>query len=94
MDCYICQNECICIEHKNFSQNPLIKNWYPEKVGACSHSFCEECMHGWLVNCLTSGLDFSCPVCRFVYLSWDRLYHAYELYQCFGERREKLIGQR
>ena len=67
MDCYICQ-DCICVEleldHMKFSQNLLIKSWYPEKANVCNHSFCQKCLHGWLVSCLNEGYDFTCPVCR------------------------------
>lgn len=88
MECGICQ--CISEKHQHFSQNALIKNWYPEKIGICNHSFCEDCLHKWIVSCLTIGNNFSCPICRFVYISHDRLYHAYNLSTCITERKNQL----
>jgi hypothetical protein len=84
MECGICQLECI--NPMIFSENPFVKNWYPEKIGMCNHSFCHDCLLPWLSNCLQFGLNFSCPICRFVYISHDRLYHAYCLSQCIKER--------
>ncbi len=89
MDCYICHNACI--DYKQFCQNPLVKNWYPEKIGVCNHSFCEECLREWLIICLVERKDFSCPTCRFVYIPEDRLYHANNLYLCIKERRKQLV---
>jgi hypothetical protein len=91
MECGICQLECT--EPLKFSQNPLIKNWYPDRVGMCSHSFCSDCLQPWLVNCLTEGRDFNCPICRFVYISHDRLYHAYNLAQCVKEYKKRDVNQ-
>jgi hypothetical protein len=86
MECYICQE---VLGTCKFSQNPLIKNLYPDKVNACIHSFCEECLGNWIVSCLNEGNDFNCPVCRFVYFTWDRLYHLYNLFNCFKEYKLK-----
>lgn len=91
MECSICQLDCT--EPLKFSRNSLIKNWYPDKVDICSHSFCSECLRPWLSNCLTEGRNFSCPICRFVYISHDRLCHAYNLSQCIKERKDQLTDK-
>lgn len=80
---------CICQEHNNnkyICQNPLIKNWYPDKINGCVHLLCQNCSHNWLSMCLLEGNDFNCPVCRFVYIPIDRLYHVFRLSYCIRER--------
>ena len=88
MEYGICQSSLIN-PHK-FSENALIKNWYPDKIGICNHLFCHDCLYPWLSNCLQYGLNFSCPICRFIYVPYDRLYHAYCLSKCIKERKDQI----
>jgi len=85
--CYICHNTCT--NPQQFNHTILVKAWYPEKLGFCDHTFCEECLRNWLVACLTEGNDFSCPTCRAVYISQYHLTHFYNLYVCFKEYRNR-----
>jgi len=88
IDCNICQETSVTFQ--KFGGNPLVKNWYPEKINGCDHLFCNNCIHNWIISCLMEGRNFSCPICRFVYIPHDRLYHAYGLYACFAERNNIL----
>ena len=88
-ECPICLSST-CIDPVQMNQYPIIKNMFPEKHDLCAHTFCTSCMGDWLVHCLTYKLDLSCPSCRSVYISNERLYHSFLLSQCFQERMSVL----
>ena len=81
----------ICMENyrdpRNFTPFKIVNSWYPEKnANDCLHRFCHQCINNWMKSCLSEGMSFRCPTCRFEAIDWHRLRHWALLTKCYLEK--------